>query len=52
MTTKWDHLNESDRAALNAAPLNIPCSGCGVNLSDRCGRLALVVSRLIAARYP
>jgi hypothetical protein len=33
VTTKWDHLSETEREALDATPLNIPCSGCGKNLS-------------------
>jgi hypothetical protein len=33
VNTKWDYLSAAERTALDATPLNIPCSGCGENLA-------------------
>jgi hypothetical protein len=33
VSTKWDYLSAAERTALDATPLNLPCSGCGENLA-------------------
>jgi hypothetical protein len=50
VSTKWDHLTETERVALDAIPLNIPCSGCGENLATE-GEFARHFTLLYGPQY-